>query len=285
MGEVENIAPGLSRELLVELPAGDVRDRLQARHDRQRHPERAHRHRRGRAAVRGRGARRRPPTSYQRYVQSQTGALLEQTQEFVDAVKAGDVEEAKALFPVARTYWERIEPVAEIFGDLDPKIDGREEISRGGRGRSPASTASRRTCGRPATSRDVGPYADQLLADVQRDRRELANERDSCPRCSWPTARRSCSTRSPPARSPARRTATRTPTCGTSPPTSRARRPPSRRCARSSRSATPTWSPRSTSAFAEAEAELGQYRAGDGWMLHDQLTEESSRGSATASTP
>ena len=35
---------------------------------------------------------------------------------------------AKALFPVARTYWERIEPVAEIFGDLDPKIDGREEV-------------------------------------------------------------------------------------------------------------------------------------------------------------
>ena len=45
-----------------------------------------------------------------------------------EAVEAGDVEQAKALFPVARTYWERIEPVAEIFGDLDPKIDGREEV-------------------------------------------------------------------------------------------------------------------------------------------------------------
>ncbi|GAA2809025.1 hypothetical protein GCM10020219_096120 [Nonomuraea dietziae] len=39
-------------------------------------------------------------------------------------MKAGEQEKAKALFPVARTYWERIEPVAEIFGDLDPKIDG-----------------------------------------------------------------------------------------------------------------------------------------------------------------
>ncbi|MFI5897526.1 imelysin family protein [Actinoplanes sp. NPDC051513] len=28
---------------------------------------------------------------------------------------------------MARTYWERIEPVATIFGDLDPKIDGRED--------------------------------------------------------------------------------------------------------------------------------------------------------------
>ena len=43
------------------------------------------------------------------------------------AVKAGDVAKSKALFPVARTYYERIEPVAEIFGDLDPKIDGRED--------------------------------------------------------------------------------------------------------------------------------------------------------------
>ncbi len=37
---------------------------------------------------------------------------------------------AKALFPVARTYWERIEPVAESFGDIDPKIDGREDDER-----------------------------------------------------------------------------------------------------------------------------------------------------------
>ena len=80
-------------------------------------------------------------------MQSQTDALLDQDQEFVDAVKAGDVAKAKALFPVARTYWERIEPVAEIFGDLDPKIDGREERHRGRAWTSPASTGSRRTCG------------------------------------------------------------------------------------------------------------------------------------------
>ena len=42
------------------------------------------------------------------------------------AVKAGEVEKAQALFPVERTYWERIEPVAEMFGDLDPAIDERE---------------------------------------------------------------------------------------------------------------------------------------------------------------
>ena len=68
---------------------------------------------------------------YKRYVTSQVDAQVTKTQEFADAVKAGDVERAKALFPVARTYWERIEPVAESFGDIDPKIDGREDDERG----------------------------------------------------------------------------------------------------------------------------------------------------------
>ena len=34
--------------------------------------------------------------------------------------------EAKALYPAARIPYERIEPVAESFGDLDPRIDARE---------------------------------------------------------------------------------------------------------------------------------------------------------------
>lgn len=29
---------------------------------------------------------------------------------------------------MARSYWERIEPVAESFGDLDPRIHGREDV-------------------------------------------------------------------------------------------------------------------------------------------------------------
>ena len=40
--------------------------------------------------------------------------------------KAGDDDAARALYPVARTHWERIETVAESFGDLDPKMDARE---------------------------------------------------------------------------------------------------------------------------------------------------------------
>ena len=48
------------------------------------------------------------------------------TKPFVAAVVAGNVAKAKALYPAARIPYERIEPVAESFGDLDPRIDARE---------------------------------------------------------------------------------------------------------------------------------------------------------------
>lgn len=66
--------------------------------------------------------------AYQAFVSAQSDELLTRTTEFVGLVKAGKVEEAKAAFPVARGPWERIEPVAESFGDLDPMIDGREDV-------------------------------------------------------------------------------------------------------------------------------------------------------------
>ena len=65
-------------------------------------------------------------TNYASYVRDQTDQLLSKTEEFVAAYKAGDDAKARALYPVARTHWERIEPVAESFGDLDPKTDARE---------------------------------------------------------------------------------------------------------------------------------------------------------------
>ena len=76
---------------------------------------------------RRRSSPRRSPTT-RRYVTAQVDELLPETEEFVTAVKAGDVAKAKALFRRPASYWERIEPVAESFGDLDPKIDGREDV-------------------------------------------------------------------------------------------------------------------------------------------------------------
>ncbi|WP_182358437.1 iron uptake system protein EfeO [Tomitella gaofuii] len=128
MGEVENIGPGLTRTLIVNLPQpGDYETACK--------PGMVGDGIRGTFTVSGEAQQ---PTDksaklvaaaegYKRYVVSQIEALQETGQQFVDAIKAGDVESAKARYPLVRTYYERIEPIAESFPDnLDPRIDLRE---------------------------------------------------------------------------------------------------------------------------------------------------------------
>jgi len=129
VSEVENIGPGLSRDLVVQVrpgtywaackpgmvgdgirseftvtdsgqdvgPAGDTAEQLQA-----------------------------AEASYVAYVKDQVGALVAGTQEFTEAYVAGDDDKARELYAATRVHWERIEPVAESFGDLDPLLDLRE---------------------------------------------------------------------------------------------------------------------------------------------------------------
>ncbi|WP_433375046.1 iron uptake system protein EfeO [Actinoplanes sp. CA-142083] len=165
MGEVENITPGLSRELRVELPAGTYQTACK--------PGMVGAGIRNDLTVSGSAAAltedallSQATDSYTRYITSQSEALVEKTTDFVTAVKAGDVEKSKQLYPVARTYYERIEPVAEIFGDLDPKIDGREDDA----------TAELPFTGFHKLEKDLwetkdiskdGAIADQLLTDVK----------------------------------------------------------------------------------------------------------------------
>ena len=166
MGEVENIGPGLSRTFHVEVSEGGtyqtackpgmVGDGIRADF-----------------VVTGDAGSSQDADqklaeatdSYQRYVGSQTEALLTRTQEFVDAVKAGDVATAQSLFPVARTYWERIEPVAESFGDLDPKIDGREEVIADGL-EFTGFHRIERDLWVDGIQPDTAAMADRLMADV-----------------------------------------------------------------------------------------------------------------------
>ena len=63
---------------------------------------------------------------YAVYVRAQSDLLLSRTQEFLAAYTSGNDNLARRLYPVAREPWERIEPVAESFGTLDPKMDARE---------------------------------------------------------------------------------------------------------------------------------------------------------------
>ncbi|WP_430107862.1 iron uptake system protein EfeO [Paenibacillus sp. B1-33] len=63
---------------------------------------------------------------YKAYVREQSKELVSATKAFTDAVIKGDMNAAKELYPKARVFYERIEPIAESFGDLDPSIDARE---------------------------------------------------------------------------------------------------------------------------------------------------------------
>ncbi|MBI5311477.1 MAG: EfeM/EfeO family lipoprotein [Actinobacteria bacterium] len=63
---------------------------------------------------------------YREYVADQADDLVQRTTEFAEAVKNDDIDEAKRLFAYARAPFETIEPVAGSFGDLDPRIDSRE---------------------------------------------------------------------------------------------------------------------------------------------------------------
>jgi iron uptake system component EfeO len=167
MGEVENISPGLERKLIVQLgepgtyqtacKPGMVGDGI-----------------RGDFKVTGdavkideAGKFKEASESYKRYVNSQTDALITATQVFVDAIKKGDINAAKAQFPIARTYYERIEPVAESFpNDLDPRIDLREADLEPGQ-KWTGFHRLEKDLWVTGPQPDTNAMADQLMADVK----------------------------------------------------------------------------------------------------------------------
>lgn len=65
-------------------------------------------------------------TNYTSYVKDQTGQLLAATKDFAAAYAAGNDDAARSQYASARAFYERIEPTAEQFGDIDPALDLRE---------------------------------------------------------------------------------------------------------------------------------------------------------------
>jgi iron uptake system component EfeO len=64
---------------------------------------------------------------YRTYVLGEAADLITVIDTFTAAIDAGDLEAAKTAYGPSRVPWERIEPVAELFADLDPKLDARED--------------------------------------------------------------------------------------------------------------------------------------------------------------
>jgi iron uptake system component EfeO len=63
---------------------------------------------------------------YREWVERRAATLVAATRQFLAAYTAGNDDRARALYPTARSHYEAIEPVAESFGDLDPRMDARE---------------------------------------------------------------------------------------------------------------------------------------------------------------
>ena len=197
LGEVENIGPGLSGTLTVEIVepgtysvackpgmvgtgirknitvTGEKKEKSQAPAD-----------------VNAAKAR------YLDYVRGQLAGLQAQTQQFADHVKSGDLDAARATFGQVRTFYERIEPVASSFPELDPAIDMRwddtedgkqpftgfhrierylwppqpQEVGDGPGQVAPADAANAKATDNPNT---IAAIADQLVADVTKLRTEV----------------------------------------------------------------------------------------------------------------
>lgn len=64
--------------------------------------------------------------NYVAFVKNEVSELLPKVEEFAEAYAAGNDEKAKELYPTTRVHYERIEPIAEALGVLDPRIDYRE---------------------------------------------------------------------------------------------------------------------------------------------------------------
>ena len=129
VAEVENVGPGLTRDLVVTLDAGtyvtscdpgmdggDIRADFVATAD---GPSAAPTDERAEALDQA-------SAHFLGYVQGEVDDLTVKSQTFADAFAAGDDDVARSLYANARVHWERIEPVAESFGDLDPSLDLRE---------------------------------------------------------------------------------------------------------------------------------------------------------------
>lgn len=180
LGEAENIGPGITRELVVDVPPGSYLASCV--------PGMSGDGIRSPFTVTAGTAARTPATvdpavaqaqaTYLGYVREQTTRLLDATREFADAYRAGDTTRARTLYPIARAPWERVEPVAEAFGDLDPRMDLREaDVTDGDDWTGwhrlekdlwpPTPAAHGEVTYTPLTAQQRERYLDLLLADTQ----------------------------------------------------------------------------------------------------------------------
>ncbi|MEU8710801.1 iron uptake system protein EfeO [Streptomyces sp. NPDC048663] len=126
VSEKENIGPGTKYTLTAEVKAGSYE--IACRPGMKGHGVRQ------KLTVTGSGtvAKRNPTldkavADYREWAQGEADATIPKVETFVNAVKAGDLTAAKNAYAPSRVGWESTEPIAESFGDIDPKTDTRAD--------------------------------------------------------------------------------------------------------------------------------------------------------------
>ncbi|KMK50746.1 iron ABC transporter substrate-binding protein [[Actinobacillus] muris] len=114
--------------------------------------------------------------SYKQFVVEQIDQLVSSTETFVGHLKSGDLQKAKQIYPLARMYFERSEPIAESFGDLDPRIDARlADLAEDGKNEADWSGFHKieKILWEQNTTKGTEAIADQLLKDVKELRAKI----------------------------------------------------------------------------------------------------------------
>ncbi|QTE28787.1 iron uptake system protein EfeO [Pengzhenrongella sicca] len=181
LSEVENIGPGITRDLVLVARPGSYQTACK--------PGMVGEGIRADFTVTDSGAQVGPTgavadqlevatTNYVAYVKDQTEQLLTATEAFAASYTAGDDDAARAAYAPTRVHWERIEPVAESFGDLDPRMDLREaDVEAGAEWTgwhllekdlwAPVAADNGGAEYVPLTPEQRSTYAAQLVADTQ----------------------------------------------------------------------------------------------------------------------
>ncbi|WP_431961164.1 iron uptake system protein EfeO [Actinacidiphila sp. bgisy160] len=163
--ERENIGPGTKATITAEIKAGTYEIACK--------PGMKGDGIRQKITVTGKGAAKADPrldaavAAYRKYVQEQADQTIPVVQQFADAVKAGDVEKAKSLFAPSRVGWERTEPVAESFGDIDPLTDTREDGLEDGQKWTGWHRLEKSLWQDEKAGAEEGALADQLVSDLK----------------------------------------------------------------------------------------------------------------------
>lgn len=114
---------------------------------------------------------------YKAFVEKEIDQLLIDTEKFAETLKKGDLEGAKAQYPLIRMAYERSEPIVESFGESDINIDFRlvdfkEEFNKeeGWRG----FHRIEKILWENKTTKGTEQYADQLVKDIKELRAKIS---------------------------------------------------------------------------------------------------------------